>query len=174
MAALTTECTAALELASASMKPAYDKHHQPAPALQQGDLVLLDAKGLSMDRPSRKLSDKRLGPFEVTELVGLQSYRLALPPSWKIHDVFHVSKLVPSRSPRFDLQTYSVAVPELVDPVPIICDILNHKSTCNVTRFLVVLDDQEQHDATWLPDSILSNFSDPNDTFATYKAAIGL
>lgn len=52
MAALTTECTVALKLASTSMKRTYDKCHQPAPVLQQGDLVLLDAKCLSTDRPN--------------------------------------------------------------------------------------------------------------------------
>lgn len=174
MAALTAEYTAALDLAAASMKRSYDKHHRAAPSLKPGDLVLLDAKRLSTDRPSRKLSDNRLGPFEIVELVGLQSYRLALPPAWKIHDVFHVSKLVPFKRPQFTTQSYSVAAPELVDPVPVISEVLNHKYTRNVTHFLVVLDDQEHHDAAWLPESILSNFADPNDTFATYKASLGL
>src|SRR6266567_1946323 len=48
------------------------------------NLVLLDARGLNMTCPSKKLDDKRHGPFPVTECVGLQSYRLQLPTSWKI------------------------------------------------------------------------------------------
>jgi len=32
-------------------------------------------------------------PFEILERIGLVSYRLALPPTMKFHDVFHISML---------------------------------------------------------------------------------
>ena len=34
-----------------------------------------------------------MGPFQITEVIGQQAYRLALPEDWKIHPVFHVSLL---------------------------------------------------------------------------------
>ena len=34
-----------------------------------------------------------MGPFRITEVIGQQAYRLALPEDWKIHPVFHVSLL---------------------------------------------------------------------------------
>ena len=52
-----------------------------------GDYVYLQTDNLANPRPSRKLSDKWTGPFEVLERVG-HSYRLRLPPGSKIHDVF--------------------------------------------------------------------------------------
>ena len=42
---------------------------------------------------SRKLADKFMEPFEVLEKVGVVSFRLKLLSHWRVHDVFHVSKL---------------------------------------------------------------------------------
>ena len=61
----------------------------------EGDLVMLSAKNLKQKRPSKKLSHKFLGPFRILEAVGKQAYRLALPTTYRIHPVFHVSYLEP-------------------------------------------------------------------------------
>ncbi|XP_016755124.1 uncharacterized protein [Gossypium hirsutum] len=46
-----------------------------------------------------KLSPHSIGPYEITERIGLVAYRLALPPEFEnIHDVFHVSVLHRYRS----------------------------------------------------------------------------
>ena len=44
------------------------------------------------DRPSRKLADQMAGLFEILEKKG-HSFRLDLPPSMKVHPVFHAEKL---------------------------------------------------------------------------------
>jgi hypothetical protein len=40
-----------------------------------------------------KLAPRYCGPFEILDKVGLVAYRLALPPTVKAHNVFHVSLL---------------------------------------------------------------------------------
>jgi hypothetical protein len=58
-----------------------------------GDKVWLSAKHIQTARPSKKLDYKRLGPFKVTKVINRNAYRLELPYSMKVHNVFHVSLL---------------------------------------------------------------------------------
>lgn len=65
----------------------------PAPTFQKGDNVWLDTRNLKIDRPSKKLSERYIGPFTITDAVGPVAFRLALSPSMRIHNVFHSSLL---------------------------------------------------------------------------------
>ncbi|SPC63757.1 uncharacterized protein UHOD_11323 [Ustilago sp. UG-2017b] len=46
-------------------------------------------------RPTKKLDYHRLGPFSISEVISSHAYRLQLPPSMKIHNVFQVDRLEP-------------------------------------------------------------------------------
>ena len=168
MEALTKETSAALELAAEAMKRSYDHSHQPAKHHAVGDLLLLDAKGIETARPSKKLDDKRLGPFPVTELIGIQDYRLRLPPSWKISDTFHTSKLTPYNMPTFPSQLETIPVPDLAETQPIVASIISHRDLRKKTLYLVLLQDQDPEDAKWLPLTTLAKFADPHSVVATY------
>ena len=39
------------------------------------------------------MAPKREGPFEIIDTLGPLTYRLKLPETWKIHNVFHASLL---------------------------------------------------------------------------------
>jgi hypothetical protein len=58
-----------------------------------GDKVWLSAKHIHTARASKKLCYKRLSPFQVTKVINRNAYRLELPYSMKVHNVFHVSLL---------------------------------------------------------------------------------
>ena len=70
----------------------YDAKHKRV-EYQVGDKVWLLSSNIRTQRPSKKLDWKRLGPYQITEKIGTQAYRLQLPPSLKVHPVFHVSLL---------------------------------------------------------------------------------
>ena len=60
--------------------------------LMQGDDIWLEAKNL-MVKGSWKLLPKQYGPFKVLEHIGQIAYRLKLPLSMKVHDIFHIDLL---------------------------------------------------------------------------------
>jgi hypothetical protein len=45
-----------------------------------------------MGRPSQKLAEQAVGPYEITEKVG-NAYQLNLPDSIKVYPIFHPEKL---------------------------------------------------------------------------------
>ena len=89
------EAEAALQQAADDMARYYDQQRGTAVNYKVGDQVWLDGKNIQTTRPSKKLSDKRYGPFEITKVVSQNVYKLQLPPSMKLHPVFHTVKLHP-------------------------------------------------------------------------------
>jgi len=57
-----------------------------------------NAKNMRMKPPSKKLSPKLYGPFKFFETKASRADKLEISRRWKIHPVFHVSLLEPSRA----------------------------------------------------------------------------
>jgi hypothetical protein len=88
------EARSAIIKAKDEMAKYYNRRREPTPVLKVGDKVWLDSSDIRTTRPSRKLSDKWLGPFEIIEKVSSMAYRLQLPLSMKgVHNVFPIVKL---------------------------------------------------------------------------------
>ena len=60
---------------------------------KSGDKVWLEGSNLKLCYPSKKLAPRREGPFEIIQVISPVAYKLWLPLTWKIHDVFHASLL---------------------------------------------------------------------------------
>jgi hypothetical protein len=88
----------------------------PFPTLAQGDLVYLDARNIKTKRPSKKLDNKRLGPYPIVEKISTHAYRLGLPHGMKqIHNTFHVRLLEPAHPNSFPNRVQPPSPPVEID-----------------------------------------------------------
>lgn len=108
------DAKSALKKAADQMKKDYDKKRRPSKEYQVGDKVWLENTNIDSERPSKKLDDKRYGPFEIISKKGRSAYELKLPRGWKIHPVFNEHLLSPYTPPATELQTPSRPPPEIV------------------------------------------------------------
>ncbi|MBW0483049.1 hypothetical protein O181_022764 [Austropuccinia psidii MF-1] len=85
-----------LELAINMFKRYADKSRESPPIFNPGERVCLSFKNIKSTRPTKKLSERWLGPFPILKKVSTHAYHLKLPTQWKsIHPVSHISLLEP-------------------------------------------------------------------------------
>ena len=107
-----------------------DARRLPAPDFKVGNQVYVKAKYFRSTRPSKKLSEKDLGPYPIITQVGTLSFTICLPDSMcAVHPVFHVSQLEPMMPNTILNQSQPLPPPVEVDGEPEyeITKILNSK-----------------------------------------------
>ena len=87
----------------------------PPRSFVSGNKVWLDGRNLRIKTHSKKLTPRRYGPFEVMKQVSPVTYRIKLPASMKIHNVFHVDLLIPFHETDAYGTAYPQPPPELID-----------------------------------------------------------
>ncbi|MBW0529004.1 hypothetical protein O181_068719 [Austropuccinia psidii MF-1] len=69
------------------------------PVFNPGDMVWLSSKNIKSTRPTKKLSERWLGPFQILKKVSTCAYHLKRSSQWKsIHPDFHISLLEPVKT----------------------------------------------------------------------------
>jgi hypothetical protein len=82
--------------------------------MKVNDQVWLEGKNLHI-RGACKLLPKRYGPFKITKRIGKVAYRLDLPSSMKIHNVFHIDLLLPYKETEAYGPAYTRPPPDLIN-----------------------------------------------------------
>ena len=85
------EALAAHELACSRM---IDRSKSTFVPFEKGQKVWLDSRNLKKNY-HKKMAPKHEGLFKIEEVLGPLTYRLKLPPTWQIHNVFHAVLLQP-------------------------------------------------------------------------------
>lgn len=163
----------ALEQAALDMKRFYDRHRSKAPEFKVGQKVLLDNADLAINRPSRKLAERRSGPFKILERIGTHAYKLDLPQQWKtVHPVFHVSKLEPYHEDP-ENPNFPSPPPDVIEGEPEweVEQILDSKFAYNRLHFLVKWKGWPDSENSWEPEQNLENSPESIQEF--YKSHPG-
>jgi len=89
------EAEAALKKTQEEMKRYADRGRKETEVWKKGDRVLLSTKDLVFkERPSKKLTERYVGPYVIEEVVSSNAVKLRLPSSMRIHPVVNVSRIV--------------------------------------------------------------------------------
>ncbi|MBW0551449.1 hypothetical protein O181_091164 [Austropuccinia psidii MF-1] len=88
-----------LEVSMDRFKRYADNSRATPPVFTPGGMVWLSSKKIKSTRPTKKLSKRWLGPFQILKKVSTHSYHLNLPSQWRsINPVFHISLLEPVKT----------------------------------------------------------------------------
>jgi hypothetical protein len=163
------EALAAHELARSRMANRRTSTFTP---FKKGDRVWLDSRNLKTNY-HKKMKPKREGPFTITEVLGPITYRLKLPATWHIHDVFHATLLRPYKQNETYGVHFSEPPPELLNGEEVyeIETILRHRTRGRGHQYLIKWKGYPISDASWEPEKCFSN---DGDTLKRYKLQHGL
>ena len=147
------------------MKQQVDQHRLER-QFQEGDQVFLRLqtykKTSLKGKGCQKLSPKLYGPYQVLQRIGEVAYKLAFPPTAKIHPVFHVSCLKKVIGNNYRIQTSLSELDEegsiWLEPEQVLDTRVKQLRGRMIKEVLVKWKDTSPEDATWELATILQQF----------------
>ena len=138
-----------------------------------GDVVLLNTINLPITSGVRKFQPRWIGPFPITQKISHTAYRLQLPPSLRVHNVFHVNLLKPfhggpawcatpptaDAEPRASYANFSEEVSRILETRRL------QRHNQRVRQYLVQWTGREEHDATWVDEQQIREARSALETF---------
>ncbi|XP_077123739.1 uncharacterized protein LOC143781074 [Ranitomeya variabilis] len=139
-----------LKLSQEKTQQFANRRRRVGPRLLVGDLVWLSSRFVPMKVSSPKFKPRFIGPYRISEILNPVSFRLDLPASFAIHNVFHRSLL----------RRYEVpVVPSVEPPAPVLVEgeleyvvekILDSRVSRRKLQYLVKWKGYGQEDNSWV------------------------
>jgi hypothetical protein len=171
------ETKANLEKAQDRMKAQADKHRSIAPKYEIGDKVWLSTNNLKVTRASKKLTERWLGPYDITKTVGDNVVKLHLPKTMRIHPVVNISRVRPYKEPlegQTSIRPGPVKVTEDKEIEYEVDHIVNVRKKGQHMEYLVHWKGYTEEDRTWEPKGNLENAKAALDLFHARNPQVNL
>ena len=163
-------------------QPSANTHCQQPLDLQVRQSVFIKSQYFRMTCPSKKLSKKYLGPYEIIAQPGLQSFILCLPDTIRaIHPIFHISMLEPAIPNTFQQCSEPLPAPVIIDGEPeyeiskIVDSKIDRQRACKLLYKVIWLGYKDtNNDSKWLPAMELEHTKELlNDFHLKYLSKLG-
>jgi len=159
---------AEISVAQQHYQKSADVQCSPALDFKVGNKVFVKAQFFQTTQPSKKLSKKYLGPYEIISQPGTLLFTLCLPESMRsVHPVFHVSMLEPAISNTFSERIQLASAPVIIDREPeyeisqIVDSKIDCRWTCKLLYKVIWLGYKDTGDESeWIPASELTHAAD--------------
>ena len=136
----------------------YADKHRRSHTFKEGDQVLLSTKNLNLpDQQKGKLGARWAGPYQITEEIGENTFRLNLGEGVRMHDVFHTDKFKPyhtQRNQEFPGRVQSPPPPLIIQGEEhyLVEGIIGKRCRKGVTQYLVRWKGYGAENDTWEPE----------------------
>jgi hypothetical protein len=152
----------------------YADQHRRHDTFKLNDRVLLDTSDITFTTGSKKLLDKYIGPYTVIQVISDVAYKLDLPIKFRIHNVFHISKL------KRAIETNKFPDRVQIDrPAPVmkldgqdawyVERIINKRKRNNKIQYLVKWENYLEWESTWEP---FENVKHATDAISEYEQSL--
>ncbi|KAL0175542.1 hypothetical protein M9458_027872, partial [Cirrhinus mrigala] len=134
-----------------------NRRRRVGPSYEPGQWVWLSTRDLRLRLPCKKLSPRYVGPFRIIRQITPVSFKLELPPEYRISPTFHMSLLKPAGRPEGG-ESLEGTAPQ--GPAPLIIDgeevyrvstILDSRRRRGRLQYLVDWEDYGPEERSWVP-----------------------
>ncbi|RYE19782.1 MAG: hypothetical protein EOP45_12080 [Sphingobacteriaceae bacterium] len=151
-----------LQRAIADYKLYYDQNKSETPSFNVNEKVWLVHHQVRGSRPSKKLDNKRLGPYKIIQKLSNNTYKLQLPKPMRIHPVFHISHLEKHKPNPFEGREKPRPLPVTIDLQPeyTVEEILDSRIRRKKLQYLVKWEGYDVSENSWEPSNNIRNCAD--------------